>query len=387
MRALLLFLMIISFALPLHAADVQKENAQLKNVESQLFSETHKKQKLTKKFAKIEKELSAVKSQLLKAGKGMREKEEKLKFIQKRIVDLESRKAKISEELKTERGSIVKLVLILERIRKTPPEVMIARPGSPYRTAQSALLMENIIPSVKRHAQSLKNNLETLNRVSEELGIEKVSLELETKKWKKKSSNLADLAHKKETLSLKLNTDIKARELTIRNISLKAKSLKDLIKSLKDEEHEEIKRQKSANVFRRKPFQKIPMDTQTAQLPLSGIIRTSYKEKDEFGAKSNGIVIEGRSGGLVISPISGKIQFIGSFKRYSNIVIIEHSGGFHSLIAGLGKINAVMGDIVKSGEPIGVMPDSSLIPRPKLYYELRKNGTPVNPSIKFTELG
>ncbi len=85
--------------------------------------------------------------------------------------------------------------------------------------------------------------------------------------------------------------------------------------------------------------------------------------------------------------MGGKIQFTGAFKRYGNIVIIEHNDGYHSLVAGLDQIHSSVGDIVKSGEPIGILPDSSLIPRPTLYYELRRNGKPVDPSTKFADLG
>jgi len=381
------YIIIIFLCLSLpHYASAKSENEDLRTIKSKLSEETKQKDKLQKKINKITSELDDIKKNLVEAARAVRDKEDTLKNIEERIGNLEEKKTTIDKTLQSERVSIVKLILILERIRKTPPQALIARPDTPYKTAQSALLMENIIPSVKRHAESLKNNLETLQRVSNELKIEKSSLEEETKFLREKNKNLQSLVDKKERVYSKIDRDIEARELTIQNISAKASNLEQLVRQLKAEEQKEFQRQKTANILRKKPVFDLK-ETGQAQLPISGIIRTGYQQKDDLGAKSNGITIEGRSAGLVIAPMGGKIQFTGTFKRYGNIVIIEHAGGFHSLIAGLEKITSSVGDHVNSGEPIGLLPDSSLIPRPKLYYELRQNGNPVNPSVKFSGLG
>ncbi|MCK5374646.1 MAG: peptidoglycan DD-metalloendopeptidase family protein [Alphaproteobacteria bacterium] len=390
-RTLLLSLFMLSGVLysitPLIAYASSNE-VELKTVKDQLSSEESENKKLKQHVEKIEAELSNIKKRLMKIGRNMRENEEKLKSTQQRIEKLEARKKELIKTLESERISIVKLILMLERIRKTPPEVMIARPNTPYHTAQSALLMENIIPSVKRDVQRLKNNIETLEQLGVDLKLEYNQLENETEKWITKRKKLMVFVKKKEKLYASLDNDIKAYELSINVISLRARDLEDLIEQINAEEQKEIERQKQAKIFRRKPYTSFSgNDSGSARLPVSGIIRKAFHDKDEYGGKNNGLVIEGRSGGLVIAPMGGKVQFVGSFKRFSNIVIIEHPEGYHSLIAGLDEINTVIGDIVKSGEPIGLLPDSALIPRPKLYYELRKNGSPVNPSVKFSELG
>ena len=88
---------------------------------------------------------------------------------------------------------------------------------------------------------------------------------------------------------------------------------------------------------------------------------------------------------MVVAPMGGVIRFAGFFKNHGKIIIIEHEKGYHSLIAGLGKIDTIVGQTVDAGAPIGTMPGLKN-KRPRLYYELRYKGKPVNPSIKFSEL-
>jgi septal ring factor EnvC (AmiA/AmiB activator) len=81
-------------------------------------------------------------------------------------------------------------------------------------------------------------------------------------------------------------------------------------------------------------------------------------------------------------------------------LIIDHGEGYHSLIAGLARIDAGSGQWVLSGEPVGATGDSgsasdirgddkggggpsqgpeSRAEGPTVYVEFRRNGQPINP--------
>ena len=82
----------------------------------------------------------------------------------------------------------------------------------------------------------------------------------------------------------------------------------------------------------------------------------------------------------MVAPRGGTIVFAGPFKGYGLILIVEHGNGYHSLIAGLGRIDTAVGRKVAGGEPLAVMPPDG---NPDLYFELRRNGQPINPQRGF----
>ncbi len=82
--------------------------------------------------------------------------------------------------------------------------------------------------------------------------------------------------------------------------------------------------------------------------------------------------------------MGGVIDYAGKFKGYGNIIIIRHQKEYHSLVAGLSKIDTVVGRAVSAGEPIGKMGTSN--DGTSLYYELRYKGQPINPSKKISGL-
>ena len=80
----------------------------------------------------------------------------------------------------------------------------------------------------------------------------------------------------------------------------------------------------------------------------------------------------------VVAPLAGTVVFAGPFKGYGKLLIIKHGRGYHTLLAGLARIEARVGDKLLSGEPIGAMATQAGIAN-QLYLELRHSGRPINP--------
>jgi septal ring factor EnvC (AmiA/AmiB activator) len=96
------------------------------------------------------------------------------------------------------------------------------------------------------------------------------------------------------------------------------------------------------------------------------------------GSVSQGIVLETAPEAQVVAPHDGQVVFRGPFRGYGEILIIEHRGGYHTLLAGLGRTDAVVGQWLLTGEPVGNM-ESPRVGKPRLYIELRRGGRPINP--------
>ena len=89
----------------------------------------------------------------------------------------------------------------------------------------------------------------------------------------------------------------------------------------------------------------------------------------------------------IAAPFDGRVIYAGQFRTYGRLLIIAHGEGYHTLLAGLGKIDALVGQWVLAGEPVGSMARTRLAsadgstagPSPELYLEIRKAGEPINP--------
>ncbi|MGE5515367.1 MAG: murein hydrolase activator EnvC family protein [Bacteroidota bacterium] len=111
--------------------------------------------------------------------------------------------------------------------------------------------------------------------------------------------------------------------------------------------------------------------------PARGRIITRYGQTNDVGVVNKGLEIATRKGAQVTAPYDGQVVFSGPFRGYGLLLIIEHSEGYHTLLAGMARIDASVGQRLLSGEPVGVMGQDEA--KPTLYVEMRRNGQPVNP--------
>ncbi|MDF8332925.1 murein hydrolase activator EnvC family protein [Novosphingobium cyanobacteriorum] len=109
-------------------------------------------------------------------------------------------------------------------------------------------------------------------------------------------------------------------------------------------------------------------------LPVTGRVVTGFAETAGTGP-SRGITFAPAAAAQVVAPAAGRVAFAGPYRGYGRIVILEHDGGWSSLLTGLGALAVEVGDRVVQGSPVG----SAGPGRPVVTVELRKDGQPVNP--------
>ena len=102
---------------------------------------------------------------------------------------------------------------------------------------------------------------------------------------------------------------------------------------------------------------------------------TGFGASTAGGRPSRGIVLFARGGAQVVAPAEGRVAFAGPYSGYGRIVIVEHEGGWTSLVTGLARLDVDPGELLVAGSPLGVVEPSVGTVR----LELRRGGEPVNP--------
>ncbi len=111
------------------------------------------------------------------------------------------------------------------------------------------------------------------------------------------------------------------------------------------------------------------------QLPVEGRTLAGFGERRESGLRRTGIALVPVSGAQVVAPASGRVAFAGPYRGFGEVVIIEHPGGWTSLVTGLARAGVRVGQEVVGGSPLG----AAQTREPVITLELRRDGVPVNP--------
>jgi lipoprotein NlpD len=125
-----------------------------------------------------------------------------------------------------------------------------------------------------------------------------------------------------------------------------------------------------------RPEAAAPRDPEAIEFiwPAKGRVLTGFAEPN-----SKGVDIAGRSGDPVLAAAPGRVMYTGSgIRGYGKLIVIKHDNGFNSVYAHNREILVKEGQSVARGQQIAELGDTDT-DTPKLHFEIRKSGKPVDP--------
>jgi murein hydrolase activator len=93
----------------------------------------------------------------------------------------------------------------------------------------------------------------------------------------------------------------------------------------------------------------------------------------------SGIDIQAERGEPIRSVCLGRVIYADWFKGYGNMIIIDHGGSYYTVYANIEELFKSAGDEVQTGEVVATVGDTGSKIGPKLHFEIRHHGKPIDP--------
>jgi septal ring factor EnvC (AmiA/AmiB activator) len=185
-----------------------------------------------------------------------------------------------------------------------------------------------------------------------------------------KLAEIADTRKERAELVNKINADIRSKDAQIERLQAQASELTNLVEAL-------------AKVLPKMPdIDAEPFAGQAASLswPADGSVLKSFGDSRADGRlKWQGVLLGAPAGAVVRSVYHGRVVFSDWLDGMGLLTIIDHGAGYMSLYGHNQDLLKEVGEWVDPGEAIAHVGDSGGQVAAGLYFEIRKDGKPVNP--------
>lgn len=390
--ALLLALSLLLSAAPAGAQDAGSAAERLREVERDLEAGQAREAELARESAAAADAIAALRADSIEAARRVMARQGALLEIGEELAALETEEADLRLRLSAGRDRLARLLSGLARLGRVPPEALLVRPGAPLDVVRGATVLSAAIPALEAEAATVRQTLADLEETRARLDKRRLEAEEARRALNEEIARLNEsVARRTEALAL---TEAERAEAAARAAALagEAADIRDLIARLEAEEarrREEAEAEErrraaaeAAEEARRLAAEAAPPASATfggLPMPVAGSVVLRYGEPDRFGEPARGLRISTIPGAPVVAPIGGTVRFAGPFRGYGRILILQHPGGYHSLIGGLDIIDAVVGQQIAAGEPVGTAAEAAESRAAEIYFEFRRDGQPVNP--------
>lgn len=309
-----------------------------------------------------------------------------------RIGMLEQQGKALQRELAREQQPLVRLTGAMQLLARRPLALAVARRGSVEDLVHLRAVMASARPEFEQRTADLRSRIAERRQLRAGLEEAALTLRQQEQTLSARRAELAKIESRKRLLARQRGETARGENERALALGEEARDLDMLVGEL---DRAGALRERLAAL----PGPRLrPADPRTVQhaaasvrqpaaarnddgaapspylLPVTGRIVTGFGAPLPAGA-SRGLTIAPRPSAQVVAPAAGRVAFAGPYRGYGSIVIVEHAGGWTSLVTGLARTSADVGESVIAGAPIGVAGRGE----PEVTLELRRAGAPVNP--------
>lgn len=296
----------------------------------------------------------------------------------------------LSRRLADRREPVVRLTGALQTTARRPLALSALQPGSLKELVYVRAVLDSAVPEIRKRTAALRGELDEQRRIEQRAADALASLTSSEQQLQTRRSELAALEARQRIASREARGAAAREGERALALAEEARDLDGLIGEL--DQAAALRRElaalpgpvmRPANIAASaEPDEAAPAPKATTaarpatfQLPVQGRTIAGFGELRDSGLRATGLSLAPASGALIVAPSAGRIAFAGPYRGFGRIVIIEHPGGWTSLVTGLARVDAEVGDEVIAGAPLGIAEAED----PSVTIELRRDGEPVNP--------
>jgi murein hydrolase activator len=277
--------------------------------------------------------------------------------------------ARLSVSFEQDRGTVVRLLALVERVNHDNPPAMAVRPDDALGAARAAMLLGAWLPPRYTEAATLARRIAALKRTRVELARRRAEATTNAMALTRAHADLDRLLADKRQQSDLAAARYGVLKTRLDTIASQAVNLQTLL--------QRVAQLRAAPSSPSVITVNAPHGKGWLKPPVVGAYNPGGVD-GVGGSAAPGITFATLSGATVVAPADGEVIYAGQSGKAGRVLILEIGAGYDVLLAGLDRFTVRSGDAVLAGEPVGAMPKFDHESR--LYFELRpKNGKGISP--------
>lgn len=290
--------------------------------------------------------------------------------------------------LAAQQRPVAELLASLQMLSRRPAVAMLIEPGSARRMVHNRAMIEAVLPVMRQRTAALRTELDRSRSLADAQARARRNARASAERLANRRAELArsEAARRAEATRIASGAALENDRAAV--LADDADTIGTLLDRLEDDSSRRDRLARLAGPVAR-PGSVSNDAPRTGllgfgtgsgpgepayRLPVIGRVVTGFGEASADGVRSRGLVIAAPGGAQALAPAEGRISYAGTFRSYGRIVIVDHGGGWTSLITGLLTVSVRAGDRVEQGTPIGRVGPNA----PRVGIELRRAGQPID---------
>jgi septal ring factor EnvC (AmiA/AmiB activator) len=351
-----------------------KKKAQ--DIDREIEASEAKIRKFSQKEADIISTLNQVDLALNKSRKQITSLGREIAALDEKIADTARASEELIQKIKANEQYMAKRMVALYKLNWLGKFQLMASATSLNELLQRKTAIARILAYDEKVMSQIMDNRRSLEIMRSQLHAQRDEKRRRAERYQQEIDRMAAERTKRSKLLAYVRKEMSAQQASVESLKQAALELDEKIQNL----GVGVTGTAADEYFEDKPFQAykglLKMPVKGKIVSLFGKFKNTRYDVLNF---RSGIEIQTERGEPIQAVYRGKILYADWFKGYGNMIIIDHGNSYYTVYAHIEEVFKTAGDVVESGEVMATVGDTGSMTGPKLYFEVRHHGKPLDP--------
>jgi len=346
-------------------AKLQQLKKQIRDLRTTLTKSTSQKNKLQLQLQQNE---TVIGNTVLSLNK----LDSQLKLQQRELQAKQQEKKTQSSELQQQQQLLAQQIRASYAMGNQGYAKILLNQQDPAAIGRTLIYYDYLNQSRTQSIKTIDGRITALSRLESDIRQKQQQIQTAQQQRQQEKSALETQRHSRQQVLTRIEKDIKSQAQRLVQLEETRKTLEALLAKLS-----KVLADIPAEVGDIKPFHQLK-----GRLihPANGRMNNHFgKHRKGGNLKWQGVTISAKTGARVNAIHHGRIAFSDWLRGFGLLVIIDHGDGYMSLYGHNESLYKDVGEWVETGETVATVGESGGQSSTGLYFEIRKNGKPLNP--------
>ncbi len=359
-----------------HSPQIDEFKKKAQDIDREIEESAAKIKKFARKEADIISKLNQIDLMLNKSRNQIAVLGREIAALEKKIADITQASQNLTHQLRANEQYISQRLVALYKLNWLGKFQVMASAASLQELLQRKTAITRILAYDEKVISQIMDNRQNLETIRSQLQAHRNEKRRRAELYQHEIKQMAVERTKRSQLLAYVRKEMSAQQASIESLRQAARELDETIQNLGVELTATVPNE----YIEDKPFQAykglLKMPVKGKIVSLFGKFKNTRYDVLNF---RSGIEIQTERGEPIQAVYPGKILYADWFKGYGNMIIIDHGDSYYTVYAHIEEVFKTAGDVVEAGEVMATVGDTGSMTGPKLYFEVRHHGKPLDP--------
>ena len=329
-------------------------------------------------------ELAKQANTLASAARAVRQTDTELTTTQQQLDQLEQQRTALKQTLDKQHAAIADLLRATYTLGQGSDLRLLLGDEDVTRISRALVYSKYFQEDRVQRVQQLMTDLAKLQELESAITAKQQTLQATKVKREKQATTLAQQRAAQQKLAAETDAEYKDQGQRLAAMKQNAQSLNNLVEKLQKAIDEAVReaaaREAAAReaAIKKHPGHKPPPPVEVGGASANIRGNLPWPASGVVNSYGSGVLIKASGGSEVHAVARGRVVYAGFLRGYGMLIIVNHGNGWMSMYGNNETLLHGVGDQVEAGDAIGTASAPTGV-NTGMYFELRKDGQPVDP--------